>query len=343
MSHDQELKFFSSYFTSSNLLVEGFDWSVSDSLDLGSVSFSGQNKQYLRFLKAFRDAKVFSGGSAEQLAHLFQLLQISIKQFCLDHQKQSDKINDMANEINSLKQKIDELSQNYKNDSENYFCPICMVKFSTMKNVDTHIKVSHPTLFQKWKEFRLYSKSPPFELSTLEMPPGSKIINQSDVLNYAGRKLQEKIEEHEAECEKIKQSLSDRLQEYSEIGAQEEMPRYVQVYHLNRDVKKPPSKTHSKPSSRLSSKSKSGKNSGNHKESRTTASNPPKQSRSSSSNRNQSSSRKKSSSIPAYSPLSYNYSTQTYDYTGTDYDYSGSYDYYTYSDYYYSSERNHHS
>ena len=218
-----DFNFFSAFFPSTVDMNNSFDWSISDAIDIDSISFSKRNKSFLRFLKTFRDAKVFSGGSAEQITHLLNVLQQSIRYFSSDHERMRQIINIKETEINSLHQQVNYLKSQGNNLPGNdvYFCPICMNGFDSYHTVDKHIELQHPTLSEKWKEIRhpsiSHSKIVAPSTSTSEIRPGTKKITQDDVIEEVGKQMHQKLQENAESYQELKNEMNARFQEFVDL------------------------------------------------------------------------------------------------------------------------------
>lgn len=235
-----DFNFFSAIFPSTTDMINSFDWSISDAIDINSISFSKRNKPFLRFLKTFRDAKVFSGGSTEQITHLLNVLQQSIRYFSSDHIRMRETINVREAEINSLHQQIRNLKSQGSNLPGNdiYFCPICMNGFDSYHTVDMHIEIQHPTLAEKWKEIRHPTISQPKSTipstTTADVQPGTKKITQNDVINAVGEQMHKKLQENAKTYQDLKNEMNARFQEFVDLLNANDYSSYSSYYTIER-------------------------------------------------------------------------------------------------------------
>lgn len=218
-----DFNFFSAYFSSTADMRNSFDWEISDAIDINSIYFSKRNKPFLRFLKTFRDAKIFSGGSPEQITHLLHVLQQSIRYFASDHERMRETINAREAKINSLNNQIRNLQSRSGNSAgrDIYFCPVCMIGLDSYHAVDAHIETQHPTIAEKWKEIRhpsiSQSKSNIPTSTASYVDPGTKKITQDDVLNVVGQKMHQKLQDNSLTYQDLKNEMNVRFQELADI------------------------------------------------------------------------------------------------------------------------------
>ncbi|KAK8883053.1 hypothetical protein M9Y10_045701 [Tritrichomonas musculus] len=130
-------------------ITEGFNWSLSDSVDRSSISVSNQSNELHLFLKNFIRAKFFYPGTADQYWHLIQNLQCTIKSYNNYVVYLNSKINQLQKELKKTKN-----VQTTENVVERYLCPVCLDTFTTIVDLDDHISKIHNDISDRWNSLR---------------------------------------------------------------------------------------------------------------------------------------------------------------------------------------------
>ncbi|OHS96749.1 hypothetical protein TRFO_37028 [Tritrichomonas foetus] len=213
--------------------LDSFDWATSDAIDVNSISFSKHNKPFLRFLRTFRDAKAFNGGSPDQLSHLLHILQQSILYFTKDHERMRQKLNLREAQVNSLASQIEDLKRQGQVASgrDIYYCPICLNGFDSYNMVDMHVEIQHPTLVDKWRDIRHpVDKTKTDHITSIvssEIRPGTKTISQSDAVDAIGSEIHQKLEENSLTFQDIRNEMNARFQEFADLIRAHEFSSYT--------------------------------------------------------------------------------------------------------------------
>lgn len=203
-------------------VVDSYDWSISDVIDVKSFILSRQNKAFARFLRHFVNAKAFTNGTPEQLSHLLHLLQKSLNFFAKDHDKMRKNLDDTSAKLVSLQRENAEL-RHTRGTQEIYICPVCLDGFQSIQSLDSHITIKHPDLIDEWNKLRRQTvQDKPISTlgtTTIEYAPGTLnfVQTQNSVLDELDSQLSEKLEHESADMRDMQLWLTKRFYEFESV------------------------------------------------------------------------------------------------------------------------------